>query len=264
MQDDDRHEATDTLDPLIGAIIDGRYRVDHVVGAGGFGKVYAAFHVGLGARVAIKVPRTDDLAPSVVPDTIAMFLEEGRTLKRLRHPNLAGALDVGLLPPDAQGTALPYLVIEWFEGPTLRDWLRENPQPLDRHEAWSLIRPVFEAIAYAHAEGIAHRDIKPANIILERKSDGRLVPRVIDLGIAKVLGNMDRSQPEATYTTSPRRAFTHKYAAPEQITGLRTGPWTDVYTLALLLLELLAGRAVFLSAQHARNAMVPAVSPTPA
>jgi len=250
-------------DPLIGVLVDGRYRIDRVVGEGGFGTVYAAFHVGLGAKVAVKVPRVGDLPPSAVADEIAMFLDEGRTLKRLRHPNLVAALDVGLLPPDTSGRALPYLVLEWCEGPTLKDWLADHPSPSSREEAWALLRPAFDAIAHAHAHGVAHRDLKPANIILEPGRDGTLVPRVIDFGIAKVLGEGTGHDPSETRTASSRRAFTAKYAAPEQLAGVRTGPWTDVYALSLLLLEIIRGRPVFASEDEARNAMLEGTFPTP-
>ena len=96
-------------------------------------------------------------------------------LKGLRHPHIVAALDVGLLPADADGLALPYLVLEWCEGTTLRDWLAAHPGTRTRAEAWALVRPVLDAIAYAHARGLAHRDIKPANIILEPVS-GALTP----------------------------------------------------------------------------------------
>jgi serine/threonine protein kinase len=248
--------------PLSEVLLDGRYRVGEVVGAGGFGTVYAAVHIGLGGKVAVKVPRVDDLAPSSIPGAIATFLEEGRTLKRLRHPGLAAALDIALLPPDAEGLALPYLVLEWCEGPTLKEWRAARPGPMSARDAWALLRPVFDAIAYAHDEGVAHRDIKPANILVETTRDGVHRPRVIDFGIAKILGG-EAGSSGATRTTSAERAFTPRYAAPEQLTGMRTGPRTDVYALALVLCETIRGAPVFATDDDARRAVVESDLPTP-
>ncbi len=249
-------------DALIGTLVDGRYRIDRVVGQGGFGTVYAAQHLHLGARVALKIPRIDETPRAQIPELVASFLEEGRMLKGLRHPHIVAALDVGLLPADADGLALPYLVLEWCEGTTLRDWLVAHPGPRTRTEAWALVRPVLDAIAYAHARGLAHRDIKPANIILEPLG-GALTPRLIDFGIAKRFETDAEKPSGATHTTTARSAFTPKYAAPEQLAGLRTGPWTDVYALALLVLEVLAGRAVFPTDGDARARLLKTVALTP-
>lgn len=249
-------------DALIGTLVDGRYRIDRVVGQGGFGTVYAAQHLHLGARVALKIPRIDEISRAQIPELVASFLEEGRMLRGLRHPHIVAALDVGLLAANADGLALPYLVLEWCEGTTLRDWLSAHPGARTRSEAWALVRPVLDAIAYAHARGLAHRDIKPANIILEPVSGG-LTPRVIDFGIAKRFETDAQKPSGATHTTTARSSFTPKYAAPEQLAGLRTGPWTDVYALALLTLEVLAGRAVFPTDGDARARLLQTEALTP-
>lgn len=235
---------------LIGTLVDSRYRIEAIVGSGGFGTVYRAVHVALGGAVAVKVPRTSHLAPRAVPSAVADFLDEGRVLKRLRHPNLVGALDLGLLPPGPDGVALPYLVLEWCDGPSLKEWLASQGGALGRREAWQLLRPVFDAVAYAHEEGVVHRDLKPANILLE-SSRGALVPRVIDFGIAKLLDPGQSVQEGRTGTAAAHTAYTPRYAAPEQLTGTRTGPRTDVYALALLLLEAVLGRPVFASDEDA-------------
>ncbi len=249
---------------LSGLLIDGRYRVGPVIGRGGFGVVYEALHVGLDARVALKVPRVDRAMPREAAEMISAFLDEGRTLKRLRHPSLVAVTDVGTLPPDAAGLAIPYLVLEWCDGPTLKEWLEKRRAPMPVSEAWALLRSVVEALAHAHEEGVVHRDLKPANILLETSRSGALVPRVIDFGIAKVVELDEAAGTGATQTTSENRSFTPRYAAPEQLMGLRTGPWTDVWALALVLLEAVQGRPVFATTEEVRRRILEADLPTPA
>lgn len=248
--------------PLSEALLDGRYRVGEILGEGGFGTVYAATHLGLSAKVAIKIPRVDGLAPKDIPEAVARFMEEGRTLKRLRHPSLVAALDVALLPVNDDGLTLPYLVLEWCDGPTLAEWRDARPGPLPFAEAWALLRPAFAAIAHAHAESIAHRDIKPRNILVEEPAPGRWVPRVIDFGIAKLVLGSEEGGSGATRTTSAERAYTPRYAAPEQHMGLRTGVRTDVYSLALVLIETIRGTPVYETDDAAREAMLRTDLPT--
>jgi serine/threonine-protein kinase len=110
-----------TPDCLSGSLIDGRYRVERAVASGGFGTVYAAFHIGLSAPVAVKVlDLSEKIGAERLAERVGAFLEEARTLKRLRHPNIVAALDVGLLPQDASGVRRPYIVVEWCGGPTLK------------------------------------------------------------------------------------------------------------------------------------------------
>jgi serine/threonine protein kinase len=252
--------------PLVGTLIDGRYRVDRAVGAGGFGTVYAAFHVILGAPVALKVLKLpEQLRADQLATLCGAFLEEARTLKRLRHPNIVAALDVGLLPAGSDGARLPYLVMEWCGGPTLEQHLaaREGvPLPLDA--AWRIFEPLLDAMEHAHAQGVAHRDLKPSNVLLASDtSEGALQPRVVDFGIAKIVAPGDTAGTGETNTVSGATAFTPRYAAPEQLARARTGPWTDVHALALLFVELVSGRPATGSQGAAMFALFDPVRPTP-
>jgi serine/threonine protein kinase len=243
------------LDPLIGRVIDGRYRIAAKVGAGGFGTVYEAEHLALGARVALKVLRVPaDASPERREDRVARFMDEGRVLPRLRHPNIVAALDLGRLPAE-DGPATPYLVMEWCAGSTLKAALdRSGALPLA--DAWLLFEPVVDAMAFAHGMSVVHRDLKPANVMLDEVA-GRTIPRVIDFGIAKVVeeavheGGLDSTM-----------ACTPAYAAPEQLLGERTGPATDVHALALLFVELVSGRPPFGDNSRAR-ADLRALRPSP-
>lgn len=248
--------------PELTGIIDGRYRVDGRVGKGGFGDVYAGLHLVLDVKVAIKVLRLGEgLTADQRADLVTRFLDEGRLLTRLRHPNVVAAIDLGLLPADADGAVSPYLVMEWVEGETLAALLAAREAPLSLAEAWSLFEPLAEALAHAHGAGVVHRDLKPANVMVVNTGNGR-VPRVIDFGVAKLVAPDDLAGHGWTETTSTS-PFTPAYAAPEQITHSRTGPWTDVHALGLLLVELVTGRAPYGPRDNARIAAVDPVRPTP-
>ncbi len=231
-----------------GTVLAGRYRVDRLVAEGGYGSVYAGHHLVLDGPVAIKVLRPDRDAPRHV----AGFLEEARTLARLRHPNIVSVLDAGVLPDGA----VPWIALEWCDGPTLQRALAsgEVACPMSPRAAWELLRPVASAIAYAHGSGIAHRDLKPSNVMLARHGTA-LVPRVLDFGLAKTAE--DAPLPSGDTHTREPSAFTPTYASPEQVTASRTGPWTDVHSLGLLFVELVTGRPPY----GEENPLERAVSP---
>ncbi len=231
---------------LLGTRLDGKYDVQSVIAEGGFGVVYRAIHRTLLKPVAIKVLKT----PPSLPEThrkafIDKFVFEARTIARLEHPGIVRVLDFGggLLPA---GGAAPWIVLEWIDGDTLDAVLDARRDHTGRPpvEALALLRPVFEALAVAHDEGVAHRDLKPANIMLARSRD-RIDPKLLDFGIAKAMELDETVASGQTATQSELRAFTLAYASPEQIGGTRSGPWTDVHALALLLVEVLTDRAPF-------------------
>jgi hypothetical protein len=257
-----------TPDNLSGSLIDGRYRVDRAVASGGFGTVYAAFHIGLSTPVAVKVlDLPEKLGHEQLAERVGAFLEEARTLKRLRHPNIVAALDVGLLPEDASGVRRPFIAMEWCGGPTLKKLLEERRGlPMSPAEAWRIFAPLLAAMEYAHGAGVAHRDLKPASVVLEAAptgGGGALTPRVIDFGIAKILSPDDRAGSGETRTASRGSPFTPRYAAPEQLVGTRTGPWTDVHALALIFVEMTTGRPALGEDGDAAIAGIDPVRPTP-
>lgn len=149
-------------------------------------------------------------------------------------------LDFGASPMP-RGKVAPWMVLEWLTGTTLADELDARRGKGDRAlaECLALLRPVFEALAHAHNEGIAHRDVKPENLMLVSSKRGDRSIRVLDFGIAKAMGDEEQSASGQTATRSVQRAFSLYYAAPEQVSGMRRGPRTDVYALALVLTELL-------------------------
>ncbi|HYP89966.1 MAG TPA: serine/threonine-protein kinase [Polyangiaceae bacterium] len=232
---------------LSGTVLDGKYRIDHVVAEGGFGVVYAAHHLALDVPLALKV-----LKPSrhhtgeLRADVVSGFLAEARTTARLSHPNIARALDTGVMPSVVYPEGLPWIALEWLEGRTLEDELRPRRGGGGRspRQALQLLSPVLDAMDHAHRLGISHRDLKPSNVMLIEER-GRTVPKVLDFGIAKIT---EAPMPPSSGQTATRSAlitFSPGYAAPEQVAMTRTGPWTDVHALALLLIEVLCDRQVY-------------------
>lgn len=235
------------MDPndLVGSIFERKYRVDRVVAEGGYGIVYAAQHLALETQVALKVLRPQRVSRDDWTDLIHQFREEATALTRLRRSHVAGVLDSGIAPLGDDPMGLPWMALEWLEGETLRDHLEARRGHGGRSiaECMKLLRPVFETIAEAHEIKIAHRDLKPNNIMIVPTKAGP-IPHVLDFGIAKLMENgQDEVAAADTATDSRTPAFTLSSAAPEQLAGSRTGPWTDVYALGLLVTEVLTDRA---------------------
>ncbi|WP_437303317.1 SUMF1/EgtB/PvdO family nonheme iron enzyme [Sorangium sp. So ce388] len=237
----------------VGATIGGKYRLDAVIGEGGFGVVYRGHHLGLDEPVAVKcLKMLGSLAPAERESFQRMLLNEGRLLHRLSRASagIVQALDAGAaVSPSGEWT--PYLVLEWLDGAPLdRDIAErrargEAARPLT--EAVALLAPAAHALEAAHAQGVAHRDIKPANLFLA-EIGGRRTMKVLDFGIAKVLSELSSMTQAMAETGSTLRAFTVHYGAPEQFHQRfgATGPWTDVFALALVLIEVASGNRALL------------------
>ncbi|WP_437950221.1 bifunctional serine/threonine-protein kinase/formylglycine-generating enzyme family protein [Sorangium sp. So ce296] len=232
----------------VGATIGGKYRLDAVVGEGGFGVVYRGHHLGFDEPVAVKCLKAlGSLAPAEREAFQRMLLNEGRLLHRLSRASagIVQALDTGAaVSPSGEWT--PYLVLEWLEGAPLDHDIAARragggaARPLA--EAIALLAPAAHALEVAHAQGVAHRDIKPANLFLT-DIGGRRTLKVLDFGIAKVLGELSSMTQAMAETGGALRAFTVHYGAPEQFHQRfgATGPWTDVFALALVLIEVASG-----------------------
>ncbi|MFO0552320.1 MAG: serine/threonine-protein kinase [Polyangiaceae bacterium] len=244
-----------------GSVLEGRYRLDHKVGEGGHGVVFAGHHLTLDQPLAVKVVRLDDVSAELVGARAARFLDEARTLSKLRHSNVVRVLDVGIHSGQDGALTQAWLVMEWCGVRTLRDDLHERAgAPRSVAETWALLGPLVDAVAYAHKRGVVHRDIKPSNVMLVADSDHPESARLIDFGIAKS-GLVSQGPTGWTRSTGPG-VFTPGYAAPEQVIGVKTGPWTDVHALALVLTEVLVGRSAYGDDEVAT--IVAEARPTPA
>jgi serine/threonine-protein kinase len=218
-------------DALLGVVLDGKVRVDALIGVGGYGRVYRGQHLGLGAPVAIKFLLAEW---SLLPELRTRFQREAAALGRLRHPTIVSVLDFG------QHDGLLYMVLELLSGHTLTaEMAGDKKARLSAARIGRIIDQVLEALEVAHAAGIVHRDLKPENIMLLDGADDRV--KVLDFGIALVHGGSEN--PRLTVTGAVQG--TPRYMSPEQCRGRDVGAPTDVYAVGVLLYELLAGDAPF-------------------
>jgi len=238
-----------------GYVIDGRFRVESLIAAGGFGCVYLVRHVLMNKLLAVKT--MDPIVAS--ENTLLRLQRESKAVGKLDHPNIVHASDFGLIDG-----AVPYLVMEFVEGPTLAEHLKRCTR-LPMETALQIFIPVCEALAYAHNQGVIHRDIKPSNIILTRddREASRWIPKLVDFGIAKLTLN---EESEALSLTKTGDIFgTPLYMSPEQCASSSVDNRSDIYALGCVLFEALAGTPPFRGAtaletmmQHA-NAEAPSL-----
>jgi serine/threonine-protein kinase len=228
---------TTVADSLLGALIDGRYRVRARVARGGMATVYTAVDERLERVVALKIihpAQADD------PRFVDRFIDEAKTIARLTHPNVVAVYD--------QGThqALPYLVMEYVRGRTLRDVLADRRR-LQPQEALAILEQVLAAVAAAHRAGLVHRDVKPENVLVAEAPGGSAnsivdgVVKVADFGLARAV---ERSADEGEGAGSHLLA-TAAYVAPELVTDGHADPRTDVYSAGIVLFEMLTGRVPY-------------------
>jgi serine/threonine-protein kinase len=236
---------------LIGSVLDGKFRVDALVGDGELSVVYKGYHLGVDAPVAIKcLHLPDTLDPALTRPVVEAFENAGRLHDRLGRANLhlAQTIAVGQTVAPRTGGAVPYRVREWFEGESLASELsrrrRQGDKPRTVEEAFALLAPAIDGIAFAHEEGIAHLSLDPRNLFLAR-DEGPSSLKVLDFGTARANHRADARPTLDSEITRGLHLLHPAYAAPEQLdveVGER-GTWTDVYALALILMEVLAERS---------------------
>ena len=209
----------------------GEYRVLRKIGEGGMGAVYAAVHPVIGKRVAIKV-----LAPHIAnhPELVRRFVDEARAVNKIGHPNIVDIFSFGWLPDQRH-----YFAMEYLEGQTLSDRMKTGPIAAD--EARRLLGQICGALEAAHQVGIIHRDLKPENIWIAQPKHGDSYAKLLDFGIAKLLGDAD----SAPHTQTGAIMGTPAYMAPEQCRGTGIEPRTDLYSLGVILYEMFTGRTPF-------------------
>jgi predicted Ser/Thr protein kinase len=229
--------------------IAGRFRIEREIGTGGMGTVYLATHLGLERPVAVKIIRREFAGDA---DVAERFLREARTMAKLRHQHAAMIFDAGNLPDGRH-----FIVMEFVEGETLSQVLAREGR-FTPSRTIDIARQICDVLEEAHRLGIVHRDLKPSNILL-----GPRGVCVLDFGVAKVLASSAESTATCASTGSGQLIGTPRYMSPEQCLGQRVGARSDLYSLGVLLYEMLAGRPPFVDPLQSALLIKQATAPAP-
>ena len=236
------------MDNLIGKKLDGLYEVKELIGSGGMANVYKAVMLGknglipAGTVVAVKVLRKEFMHD---PDLVRRFKNESKAISLLNHPNIVKVYDVSV------SDDLQYIVMEYVDGMTLREYLNERGGKLTSRETVHFISQILKALEHAHANGVVHRDIKPQNIML--LDNGQL--RMMDFGIARI------SRAENQLLGGKAMGSVH-YISPEQAKGDETGCTSDIYSVGVMMYEMLSGHLPF-DADDMMEVAIKQISDTP-
>jgi len=213
-----------SVSTLVGTSLDGRYRLDARVGSGGMSTVYRAFDTVLERQVAIKLMHRDMAA---APEQLERFRREARAVAQLNHPHIVQVIDFG------EDAAAPYIVFEFVDGETLKDRIRRLGR-LQVPEAVAYAIEIARALGVAHERGIVHRDVKPQNVLVDEEGSAK----VTDFGIARTLDQQG-------LTADGRVLGTTDYVSPEQALGHPVTGQSDLYSLGVVLFEMLTGEVPF-------------------
>jgi len=234
-----------------GDVLNGKYRVERVIGVGGMGVVVAAMHLQLEQRVALKF-----MLPEVLNSRVAVerFPREARAAARLKSEHVARIIDV-----DALASGAPYIVMEYLDGIDLAAVLKQEGALPVRVIA-DYVTQALDAIAEAHALGIVHRDLKPGNLFITRRSDGGAWVKVLDFGISKV----DAAASDLSLTRTQAIIGSPKYMSPEQLRASKlVDARSDIWSLGIILYELATGGVPFTSDVFSEMVIKVAMDPTP-
>jgi serine/threonine-protein kinase len=238
----------------VGTIIDRRYRITGLLGRGGMGSVYRAEHVRIRRPVAIKLLHPEYGA---IEEIAKRFEREAFATGRLDHPNIVTISDFGELD---DGTL--FLVMELLDGVSLGDILEEEA-PIEPTRALSIIKHVLRGLGAAHEGGVVHRDVKPENVLLVEHAGQPEFAKLLDFGIAKLLGEAEEAEGGEKLTQAGVAFGTPSYISPEQATGSTIDGRADIYAASVVLYEMLIGRPPFVADEKLKLLAMHATRPVP-
>jgi len=243
------------MESLTGMVIDGKYRVGRSLGEGGMGAVYLAEHIGIGRNVALKIVRPELLSE---PTAAERFQREARAAGAIQHPNVVNVTDFGIAA--VAGSDIAYLVMEQLHGQTLEDVLHERRR-IPLRQVVDIVEQVASALTAAHVIGVVHRDLKPANIWLSPDDRGGFRVTLLDFGIAKLrddglvarqsvpvvpeISLSNSREADNTSTQVGESIGTPAYMSPEQCVGDAVDARSDIYSLGIVVYQLLVGELPF-------------------
>ncbi|HEY5937837.1 MAG TPA: serine/threonine-protein kinase [Kofleriaceae bacterium] len=220
----------------VGELIAGKYRLEHEIGAGGMGVVYAATHIALDQRVALKFLLVEAARN---PEMVERFMREARAAAKIQSEHVARVIDVG------EREGMPYIVMEYLEGDDLEN-IVDVQGPLPVGDAVRYVLHTCEALAEVHVQGIVHRDIKPANLFVAARADGTCIVKLLDFGISKVAPVWTEQGKGHSLTQTSAVIGSPRYMSPEQLRSSRdVDTRSDVWALGVTLFELLGGDSPF-------------------
>jgi eukaryotic-like serine/threonine-protein kinase len=227
---------TSRRDSIVGKVLDGRYRVDKVLGTGAVGAVYRATDLQSGQMVALKQWH----AGSIDQQVHGRFLREAAVLDALDHPGIVKVIGHGFVD------GVPYVALEYLDGETLESLVTQG-KPLEPSLAFEITRQALAAVAYAHERDVVHRDLKPENIFLAKNGTAAVQVKILDYGLAKFMQPAHDPTKGVALTMTGMIMGTPLYMPPEQAAGSSVDLPVDVYALGCVLFEMLAGRPPFLA-----------------
>jgi serine/threonine-protein kinase len=232
---------------LPGHVLGGRYRIERPIGSGAMGTVYAASQVDSDRPVALKVISEEHTSD---PTMVARFQREGRVMLQMHHPNIVEIIELA----EVDGRWL--LAMELLQGMNLADAMASRP-PYEPAEAVPVMRSILDALDAAHERQVVHRDLKPANVFLARGADRAPCVKILDFGIAKVVGQSTPDQ----LTRSGTVVGTPEFMSPEQAMGRKVDPRSDLYAAGCIAYAMLCGRPPFVDDWPMRVVMKQAFAP---
>lgn len=237
------------IDPLVGTVIDKKYRIVSISGSGSQASVYRATHEAIGRTVAVKIITKPQEPASI--KAAARLKREARALTLVNHPNLPRIYDFGELKDGST-----YMVLEFFEGSSLLDYIKEHGS-MDHELLAPLVSQVCDALEHIHNNGLIHRDIKPENILLLSRPQGRVTVKLIDFGVCKFEDDTSDAELSAELCGSPL------YMSPENVNGVLVDRRSDIYSLGATVYHAIAGKPPLsetnlIDIVHAHRSVMPA------